>query len=36
MRGFRRAKWYAHGILSLVWVKCWRIFIDTWEATSGA
>jgi uncharacterized protein YciI len=28
--------WYAHNILSLVWVKRWRIFIDTWEARSGA
>ena len=28
--------WYAHDILSLVWVKRWRIFIDTWETTSGA
>jgi len=26
----------AHDILSLVWVKPWRIFIDTWEATSGS
>jgi hypothetical protein len=27
---------YAHEILALVWVKRWRIFIDTWTATSGA
>jgi 2-iminobutanoate/2-iminopropanoate deaminase len=32
----RHDPWYAHDILSLVWVKRWRIFIDTWEATSGA
>lgn len=32
----RHDPWYAHGILSLVWVKRWRIFIDTREATSGA
>jgi hypothetical protein len=31
----RHDPWYAHDILSLVWVKRWRIFIDTWEATSG-
>lgn len=29
-----RDPWYAHNILSLVWVKRWRIFIDKWEATS--
>ena len=32
----RHDPWYAHEILSLVWVKRWRIFIDTWAATSGA
>ena len=32
----RHDPWYAHDILSLVWVKRWRIFIDTWEARSGA
>jgi hypothetical protein len=32
----RHDPWYAHEILSLVWVKRWRIFIDKWEATSGA
>jgi uncharacterized protein YciI len=32
----RHDPWYAHDILSLVWVKRWRIFIDKWEATSGA
>jgi hypothetical protein len=32
----RHDPWYAHDILFLVWVKRWRIFIDKWEATSGA
>ena len=32
----RHDPWYTHEILALVWVKRWRIFIDTWEATSGA
>jgi len=32
----RHDPWYAHGILALVWVKRWRIFIDMWAATSGA
>ena len=31
----RHDPWYAHAILALVWVKRWRIFIDTWAATSG-
>jgi hypothetical protein len=30
----RHDPWYAHDILSLVWVKRRRIFIDTWETTS--
>ena len=30
----RHDPWYAHGILALVWVKRWRIFIDTWAAAS--
>jgi hypothetical protein len=32
----RHDPWYAHDILCLVWVKRWRILIDTWQATSGA
>ncbi len=32
----RHDPWYAHGILSLVSLKRWRIFIDTWEARRGA
>jgi uncharacterized protein YciI len=32
----RHDPWYTHAILALVWVKRWRIFIDTWAATSGA
>lgn len=28
----RHDPWYAHGILALVWVKRWRIFIDMWGA----
>ncbi len=32
----RHDPWYAHDILSLVWVKRWRIFINNWETRSGA
>jgi uncharacterized protein YciI len=31
----RHDPWYAYEILSLVWVKRWCIFIDSWAATSG-
>lgn len=27
-----RDPWYAHGILSLVWVKRWRVFVNEWDA----
>jgi uncharacterized protein YciI len=32
----RHDPWYAHGILTLVWVKRWRIFVNEWEAVPGA
>lgn len=31
----RHDPWYIHGILSLVWVKHWRVFIDRWAAAEG-
>jgi uncharacterized protein YciI len=32
----RHDPWYAHGILALVWVKRWRIFVNEWEAAPSA
>lgn len=28
--------WIARGILTLVWVKRWRVFIDEWDAARSA